>query len=293
MAQTMSAASEHTPVDLAVVEGTVRPGARAAGLAILRFLRTYAGDDGRVGHPVDLPKYILEDLCGDTRILDHGRRRRAANCAVDDLVAAGVLALHTNYSTGRHGKRFTVWYTFGSGVLPAENAAGELELGRRQVEEGELVALLPSPTEPPRVRFEALRAGVAAAADTWWRKMYERRAFTPAEFFEGDARKLLPGPFRDRYAPRGGHAGPECHLMPAPAAPAAPAPVLEFGSAKPAQSAAAALPAPALSRAAPRPPPVAPIDAELRVALERVSDPGLRGDLARVLIAWERRFGTN
>jgi hypothetical protein len=44
----------------------------------------------------------------------------------------------------------------------------------------------------------ALREGIADAGRTWWRRMYARRAFTPAEFFDADERRILPGPFRDR-----------------------------------------------------------------------------------------------
>ena len=56
-------------------------------------------------------------------------------------------------------------------------------------------------TGPPQVRLTR-HSNTAAipggGRDPWWVRMYKRRSFTPAEFFEGDARKLIPGPFRHR-----------------------------------------------------------------------------------------------
>jgi hypothetical protein len=153
-------------------------------------------------HPVNLSRMLVEELCGHRRVVgDDGRRRRAAVLAVEDLERLGVLALHSDYSTGRHGRRYTVWYRFGSGQLP-EQTSEVLVVGRRLVAEGELVAVVWEPGDQPVGRLRHLRDGVTLsdATDSWWRRMYARRAFTPAEFFDAEERRVLPGPFRDRVA---------------------------------------------------------------------------------------------
>jgi hypothetical protein len=151
---------------------------------------------------VTLSARLAEDLCGDSRLVDDaGQRRRRHVVAIEQLEAAGILALHTDYSTGRHGRRWTVWYQFGTGVLSPVEVEGRV-LGRRLVEEGELVVIAAQGRGGPRVVVRA-RSHVPIASNVWWRRMYERRAFTPAEFFEADERHVLPGPYRDRQTARG------------------------------------------------------------------------------------------
>jgi|GEM_PF-5845058 len=176
--------------------------------ALCRYLRGAADGGGRVPHPVDLARSVQERLCGERRVragVDGVvKRRRATVMAIEELVRIGVIALHTNYSTGNHGKLYTCWYVFGSGQLPAENASGQLVLAHRAIEEGALVALADD-ERGVRVELAAETAGAGAVRDErdpWWVRMYARRAFTPAEFLEGDARKIIPGPFRHRYPAR-------------------------------------------------------------------------------------------
>jgi hypothetical protein len=188
----------------------VAPELRADVRAILRHLRTHADAAGRVPHPVNLSGRILEGICGDRRIqVDTDGvicRRRSYVVAVERLVELGILALHTNYSTGRHGKLYTCWYQFGSGALPADDR-GVLVLAERDIEEGRL-QVVTSDAQMPAVRLEPNERTLAPAGPLaspasfgrlWWVRMFQRRAFTPAEFLEGDARKIIPGPFRHRF----------------------------------------------------------------------------------------------
>jgi hypothetical protein len=209
------------PADLELVRVALPAEFREECVALLTYLATFADGAGRVPHAVDLPKRVVEALCGQRRILDEdGRKRRAAVLAIAELERLGLVALHTDYSTGRHGRRYTVWYCFGSGALPERDAElGGLVVGAREVEEGELVAVIEAPGEPPVGKLRWLRRGLADAVNAWWRRMYTRRAFTPAEFFEAGERRVLPGPFRDRRAPsRPKHAG----VMRAPPPPVSP-----------------------------------------------------------------------
>lgn len=200
-------AAELAPADEALVTAHVPAEARAAVRAVLRHLAAQARS-GRVPGPVELSGTVLSTLCGDGRITVTGadgarHRRRAYVVAVEQLVRLGVLAMHTDYSTGHHGRRYTCWYEFGSGVLPAEQPDGRRVVGERRVEEGTLRVLS---SIAGRLEVDLERAAAANAAarreDPWWVRMYARRAFTPAEFFEGDDRKLLALPFRHQRRPR-------------------------------------------------------------------------------------------
>jgi hypothetical protein len=172
----------------------------AAGL-ILAYLATFADELGRVANAVDLSTWRLERLCGQGRVAGAGaRRRRVYVVALEQLERAGILSVHTDYSTAHHGRRYAVWYRFGSGALPEREEAG-LVLGRRVVEEGELIVVASErPRGRPQVRFWRMLPVTATTAPggTWWRRMHERRV-TPAEFFGWQTRA---GP-RGRLPARG------------------------------------------------------------------------------------------
>lgn len=51
----------------------------------------------------------------------------------------------------------------------------------------------------PISSFGSTSAAPPTPQEPWWSRMYRRRAFTPAEFLDGDHRKLIPGPFRHRW----------------------------------------------------------------------------------------------
>src|SRR5262249_30555261 len=103
---------------------------------------------------------------------------------------AGILTVHTDYSTTHHGRRYAVWYRFGSGELPRREEVG-LVLARRTIEEGELMVVASERLRgAPQVRVWRLLGvcGAARAGGDWWRRMYERRSLSPEEFFVGAAR---------------------------------------------------------------------------------------------------------
>lgn len=190
--------------DEALVARYVALEARDAVRRILRHLAAQARS-GRVLEPVELSGTVLSTLCGDGRITltnaDGTRhRRRAYVVAMEELVRLGLLALHTDYSTGNHGRRYTCWYVFGSGEVPREQDDGRRVVAERAIEEGTLRVLA---TPAGRLEVELARAAAASSAarrgDPWWVRMYQRRAFTPLEFVEGDERKLLALPFRHRF----------------------------------------------------------------------------------------------
>jgi hypothetical protein len=227
----------------AVLPGVVEA-VRPEAALVLQFLRNAASVEGVVANPVSLSGARLKELCGERRVCGEGpdgpQRRRAAVMAVEELVRLGVLQLHTDYATGRHGRLYTCWYRFGSGALPTADGGGALVLAVREVEEGrlEVVAGADGPqvrileprvaAEPPQeprcagssgqegdsqeraaggVQEPSGMGGQAPASvpsgreqEPWWVRMYLRRAFSPAEFLDGDARRLVPGPFRHRFA---------------------------------------------------------------------------------------------
>jgi hypothetical protein len=165
---------------------------------LLTYLGTYADPSGRVASWVPLGTERLEALCGQRRLATERGKQRAAVVALAWLQEKGVIALHQDYSTGRHVRRYTVWYQFRTGALPAPDPAVDRErpvLGRRQVTEGELVVLLGE-------RFPEVRLLPGPnAADTphaWWRRMFARRAFVPGELWGAHERRVIPAPFRDR-----------------------------------------------------------------------------------------------
>jgi hypothetical protein len=167
--------------------------------AILGLLATYGDEQGRVPGPVSLSARVLEQLVGQRRVMAaDGRKRRASAVAIEELERLGILAVHADYSVGRHARLYTCWYQFGSGALPARDPELGLVLATRSVEEGVLAVVGGVVDEPPVCRFVSFRTGLVAALDSWWQRMYARRAFTPAEFYEADRRQVLPGPFRHR-----------------------------------------------------------------------------------------------
>jgi hypothetical protein len=204
--------------------GEVAAEVRAEARAILAYVATYADATGRVPHPVTLSAATLEALVGQRRLTrPDGQRPRASVVAVEELQRLAVLAVHRNYAVGRHGRQFTCWYRFGSGERPPLEPDLGVVLGTRLVAEGALVVVHAGVGQAPRVRFASLQPNLVealTAQDAWWVRMYQRRAFTPAEFFEADQRHVLPGPFRDRRLPRADRARPAPDALAAP--PAAP-----------------------------------------------------------------------
>jgi hypothetical protein len=75
--------------------------------------------EGRPGEAVELAGGLLYALAPERRVMVEGKRRRAWSIAVAELARVGVLALHTDYAPGTHGRVFACWYRFGSGELPA------------------------------------------------------------------------------------------------------------------------------------------------------------------------------
>ena len=205
------------PLDAAdegLIERCVRSEARVAAKGLLRHLKAHASGEGVVLEPLELSSKLIEELCGDQRITvkneDGTRsRRRTSSLALEDLSRLGVLAIHTNYSVGNHGRRFTCWYQFGSGVAPQETESGGRELASCEIEGGTLVVELPAESNVPRTRLSLRSESDELQASTgeddnnevpWWRRMYERRAFTPADFFaKGRSPRLADGPFRHRF----------------------------------------------------------------------------------------------
>jgi hypothetical protein len=196
-----------------VVDRHVAAATRPAVARVLQYLAARADAQGRIGLPIELSGTLLSTLCGDGRITvenpDGSRsRRRAYVVAIDELVRLGVLALHCDYSTGNHGRQYTCWYCFGSGVLPVEDTQGRRVLAERVVEDGTLRVVATGDRGMPSVDLVTSSPGLPSSSEAqgpWWFRMYARRAFTPAEFFDADDRKVLPGPFRHRFdrSPRG------------------------------------------------------------------------------------------
>ncbi|HEY4178432.1 MAG TPA: hypothetical protein VGM90_16410 [Kofleriaceae bacterium] len=102
-----------------VVLAAVDPRVRDEVRTVLAWLAGRAGSDGVVGEPVQIATGLLARLCGDRRVLDGKRRRRATTIAIVELARLGVLTMTSNYIVGRNGRRWSCWYRFGSGVLPA------------------------------------------------------------------------------------------------------------------------------------------------------------------------------
>jgi len=99
---------------LAAIDQRVRDEASA----ILAWLASRADDSGRIGEPVQIATGLLDRLCGDRRVDDDGKRRRATTLAMTELERLGVLTMASNYRVGQRGREWSCWYQFGSGELP-------------------------------------------------------------------------------------------------------------------------------------------------------------------------------
>jgi len=106
-----------TPADQAVI-GAMDPRLVDEVTAILAWLAGRAGDDGRIADPVQIASGLLRRLCGDRRVVEDGKRRRASVLALVELERVGVLTMASNYRVGQRGRTWACWYRFGSGELP-------------------------------------------------------------------------------------------------------------------------------------------------------------------------------
>ena len=133
--------------------------------AVLAFLAGKADGGGVVADPVEWATGLVRRLLGDRRVEDNGQRRRAAVMAVEELARLGVITRHSGHAVGRHGRRWSVWYRFGSGELPAavtvDRASWE-RAGRREVLVPSLA--MAAPTIAP-VCAEAAQDAPGAAND--------------------------------------------------------------------------------------------------------------------------------
>ncbi len=204
--------------DEAVIAAVHDPDLRNDVRAILEFIHAQADDAGNVPEPFVLGSHSLRSLCGERRIRVLGpngsfQRRRASVLAVEELRRLRVLTVSTDYSVGRHGRKYCCWYVFGSGELPAE------VLRERPVQEGSLQAV---PDARGRAivqltgidwaaRSRASEAPLADADKTWWWLGLHRRIIRPADFlparspalpsFEPDAWSNRQA-FRSRFRPK-------------------------------------------------------------------------------------------
>ena len=127
--------------------------------AVLAFLAGKADGAGVVADPVEWATGLVRRLLGDRRVVVEGERRRAAVMAVEELARLGVITRHSGHAVGRHGRRWSVWYRFGSGELPAVvtvDRASWDRAGRREV-------LVPSLAMPAPVIAEAAQDAPGAA----------------------------------------------------------------------------------------------------------------------------------
>jgi hypothetical protein len=92
-------------------------------------------------------------------------------------------------------------------------------VGQRVVEEGVLRVYVKD-GRPPVARLDAGMAAPSLDGGLerlpWWVRMYQRRAFTPGELMDADARRLVPGPFRHhwpRWRGEDGGAPPLAHAV--------------------------------------------------------------------------------
>lgn len=139
-----------TPDDQAVIRA-VDPRLVDEVTAILAWLAGRAGDDGRVADPVQIASGLLKRLCGDRRIAEDGKRRRASSMALVELERVGVLTMASNYRVGQRGRTWSCWYRFGSGELPRTVSLPAKQW--EQIEPFIAAPLAPSlavvPSEPP------------------------------------------------------------------------------------------------------------------------------------------------
>lgn len=96
----------------------VDPRVRGEVAAILAWLAGRADDAGRIAEPVQIATGLLARLCGDRRVVDGGKRRRASTLALIELEGVGVLTMAQEYRVGRSGRTWSCWYQFGSGAVP-------------------------------------------------------------------------------------------------------------------------------------------------------------------------------
>jgi len=143
----------------------VDPRVRTEAAAVLAFLAGKADDGGTVADPVEWATGLVRRLLGDRRVEVEGTRRRAAVMAVEELARLGVITRHSGHAVGRRGRRWSVWYRFGSGVLPAlvavDRASWE-RAGRREVLAPSLA--MPAATVAPVIVEAAQDAPGAAEA---------------------------------------------------------------------------------------------------------------------------------
>jgi hypothetical protein len=209
----------------------VDPRVRQEAGAVMAFLAGRADERGEVGDPVEWASGLAARLLGDRRVKEAGARRRAAVMAVEELARLGVISRYRGHAVGRCGRRWSVWYRFGSGELPArvtvlrsawelagrreglrptlylhtrpEDAPkatpGELvelqEVGVRRVSGGVLRAL--SDGQTVRQVFDADRDVIAPARPgyraAWWVRQW-RGAPTVAEFFHAHEGAITVSP---------------------------------------------------------------------------------------------------
>jgi hypothetical protein len=100
------------------VLAAIDPRVREESAAVLAWLAGRADGSGRLGEPVQIATGLLARLCGDRRVHDDGKRRRATTLALAELERIGVLTLAHDYRVGRCGRVWSCWYRFGSGELP-------------------------------------------------------------------------------------------------------------------------------------------------------------------------------
>ena len=100
------------------VLAAIDPRVRDEAAAVLAWLAGRADGEGRVGEPAQIATGLLARLCGDRRVDDAGKRRRATALALAELERIGVLTMAAEYRVGHHGRSWSCWYRFGSGELP-------------------------------------------------------------------------------------------------------------------------------------------------------------------------------
>ena len=143
------------------VLAAIDPRVRDEGAAVLAWLAGRADGEGLIAEPVEIATGLLARLCGDRRIVEGGKRRRATTLALAELERLGVLTLAGEYRVGARGRRWSCWYRFGSGTLPrtVELPAAEWAQLARPVALAPTLAIVPEPREdaasvpePVRVR---------------------------------------------------------------------------------------------------------------------------------------------
>jgi CspA family cold shock protein len=189
-------AGELQEADHAMVAREFEPELREPATVILRLLAASKDTAGRVLTPVTLGTEVFERELGDIRLRSaDGRRLRLPRVLVQEFVAKGILTLHSNYRVGSRARRYCCWYVFGSGQLPERRADGQRVLGKRQVREGELEVLSTGQEQArAQVRVASVVPETADRPNAWWRRMFERREFTPLEFFAAEEGRVLPLP---------------------------------------------------------------------------------------------------